>query len=353
MADQIVTYSDIFAANYSVTGIRLADEETGQVLITGSYSSPNTPTKGMLYRGPKYPSDSLGCPSTGSTGCYCMIPDIEGATSSILYGPDTHLFNPNSIDEGKVRAVGSYTDGQNRNHGVLYNGPLDGSGKWESIDMDGDNVVNTILHSTMGDLIVGNYDVQGTDSGKFNAFIYNMRTGLRYKLVLKLPSGAVAEFVTAYGIWQNIQDKPYYTIAGGLRHSGLDINDGYLVDYDSEARTVNNLRIFSYNSNRSLLTHFEGITQFGGEMTRFGPRYYSLAATGDQTAANMGTGGAAFAVVERLPDGSFGEARWEPSHVGGSSINTGNTVLENNLYGIYKTSNSSGIQSYVAVVSEG
>ncbi|MFY9554222.1 MAG: hypothetical protein WAV20_03715 [Blastocatellia bacterium] len=338
MADQIVTYSNIFAANYSVTGIRSENEDNTLVLMTGSCPLSGAQTQGMLYRGPMNPTDS--------SRCICLTPNVgKTVTSSLFYGPDTPLFNP-SIQAGNVRVVGSYKYANdplgNVDHGVLYEGPPDGKGGyWKTIDMPDDvpngvAVANTIPHSTMGELIVGNYDLQGAEPGKFNAFIYNIHTGKYQKLKEML--GPDIELVTAYGIWQNVIGKPYYTIAGGLRHriSGLNVNVGYLVDYDSATSMTSNLTTFSYDNEPSLITHFEGISECG-------PNCYSLAATGDQDTANRG---AAFAVVERLPDGSFGPAKWERVQATSSGITTGNTVLTNNLFGIYTTGN--GIQSYVA-----
>jgi hypothetical protein len=343
MADQIVTYSDIFDANYSVTGIRSENADNTLVLMTGSCppSSTQKDPQGMLYRGPMNPTDS--------SQCKCLTPNIPGksVTSSIFYGPDTPLFNP-SIKAGNVRAVGTYryaTDPlENVDHGVLYEGPPDGSGGiWTPIDMPPDvvggaTVRNTIPHSTMGELIVGNYDLKGADPGKFNAFIYNINTGMYQPLTLTLESGDVAKLVTAYGIWQNGIGSTSYTIAGGLDKDGKGLNIGYLVDYDSETCRTSNLKTFKYDNEPTLITHFEGITECG-------PDCYSLAATGDQDAADRG---AAFAVVKRNPDGSFfGEAEWQRVYQAASTgITTGNTVLTNNLFGIYETSN--GIQSYVA-----
>lgn len=82
-------------------------------------------------------------------------------------------------------------------------------------------------------------------------------------------------------------------------------------------------------------------------MTPYGPRYYALAATGDEKNVS---GGAAFGVVKRKDDGSFEiQAEWQPVNVSGSTITTGNTVLQNNLYGIYSPGlNNSAFQSYVA-----
>jgi hypothetical protein len=232
-------------------------------------------------------------------------------------------------------------------HGVLYEGPPDGSGNsWTTIDMPdhvaGGEVRSTIPHSTMGELIVGNYDLLGFE-GKFNAFIYDMRTTKYHRLNLKLQTGIVPRLVTAYGVWQNHKDS--YTIAGGL-FDGSGLNVGYLVDYDSlkHGQTIVPA-MFSFDNMPDVITHFEGITKYGEETTKFGPRYYSLAATGDQSTTTQG--GAAFAVVERLPDGSFGEAFWKRVQATSSGITTGNTVLTNNLFGIYTTTGSHSFHSYV------
>ena len=334
MTDPIVT-SNIFAPNYSVTGIRSENADNTLVLITGSCPLSGAQTQAMLYRGPMNPTDS--------SGCICLTPNVgKTITSSLLYGPDTPLFNP-SIQAGHVRVVGSYKYANdplgNVDHGVLYEGPPDGSAGWKTIDISdsvaGGVVRNRIPHSTMGELVVGNYDLTAADPGKFNAFIYNIHTGKYQQLKLKLESGIVAELVTAYGIWQNGIGSTSYTIAGGL-YDGSGLNVGYLVDYDSETLLTSNLKTFSYDTEPGLLTHFEGITECGEGC-------YSLAATGDQDAADSG---AAFAVVKRKADGSFSEAEWQRVEAAGSGVTTGNTVLTNNLFGIYTTGN--GFQSYVA-----
>jgi hypothetical protein len=331
--------TDIFAPNYSVTGIRSQNANNTQVIITGSCPTSSGPTQGMIYSGPMNPIDT--------SAINCMLPNIARASTAVFYGPDTPFFNP-LIGEGNVRVVGTYRcSGQDFDHGVLYDGPPDGSGNcWTTIDMPdhvaGGEVRSTIPHSTMGDLIVGNYGLLGFE-GKFNAFIYDIRATKYHRLNLKLEAGIGPRLVTAYGIWQN--DKDSYTIAGGL-FDGSGVNVGYLVDYDSLKRGETLVpKTFSFDNEPGLITHFEGITKYGEELTKLGPRYYSLAATGDQSTTNQG--GAAFAVVERLPDGSFGEAWWKQVQATSSGITTGNTVLTNNLFGIYTTGNHS-FQSYVA-----
>ena len=63
-------------------------------------------------------------------------------------------------------AIGTPGTPRRVDHGVLYEGPPDDSGDyWKKIDMPDDVasgvVRNTIPHSTMGELIVGNYDLKG------------------------------------------------------------------------------------------------------------------------------------------------------------------------------------------------
>jgi hypothetical protein len=364
MSDPITIFpSNIFPSDYSVTGIRSEDPSNTVVIMTGNCKTK--PVQGMIYRGSALPDNTSVCNwnSTNRTGCICVIPAIAGATSSILYGPDTPWFT-SSIEKGNIRVVGSYKLNTAYDHGVMYEGPLtqdlaglDDPKRWTKIDMqvEGKTVANTICHSTMGDLVVGNYDLNVVDGpdGKFAAFIYNIDSGEYFdlKTLLGLDS---AKLITAYGIWQNNTDvdrhSTSYTIAGGIKDHSIGLNVGFLVDFNSADSTTSNPTHFPYQNRPALVTHFEGITQFGNLMTNYGPRYYSLAATGDKDAQNPG--GAAFAIVERNPDtGSFVElAEWPPIQTPTASLTTGNTVLEKYLYGIYAT--GSGIQSYVAEISK-
>ena len=369
MTNPIVTLN-IFPPNYSVTGIRSEDKTNTVVIITGSCPIQNSEnTLGMIYRGPKAPNNTSGCSwnPIDSMGCICLLPKINGAVTSILYGPDTPLFT-RSIGDQNIRVVGSYRLQTGYDHGVMYTGPLDvkgleDPGKWDTIDMDsgvaGSAVANTILHSTMGDVIVGNYDlVQGSVAdGKFNAFIYyhNVDGGTKYFDLRQLLGLPESKLVTAYGVWRNNThsntNSTSYTIAGGLRdrNDTTGLNVGFLVDFDTSDFTTSNLTEFPFGNVPGALTHFEGITRYGELMTDYGPRYYSLAATGDKHDVNRG---AAFAVVERNPDdGSFfANADWQPVHGPTTTrFTTGNTVLENNVYGIYSTSDTTlDFQSYVA-----
>ncbi len=327
MSEPNVTYHDIFAANYTVTGIR-QDGGTGRpVVITGSYeANPGAAPQALLYRGPLYPTDS---------SCYAFLaPSFRGqtVTSSVFYGPNTPLFDP-GIGAGNVRAVGSYkfAEGGKLDHGMMYEGPWDGLGTWTPIDVpdhlvDG-AVANTIAHSTMGDLVVGNYDIAGKP-GSGNGFVYNIRTRTFTLLT-------IGDLATAYGIWQNGgSTSSSYTIAGGYK-GGNGINVGFLVNYDASTGRFSELSDFTYDNNPGIVTHFEGITGVPGG--------YTLAATGDD--------GAAFAAIARNGDGTFGVPKWVSIDYDASvGICTGNSILDNNLIGIYQPAGG-GIQSYLATVT--
>ncbi|BCH57609.1 hypothetical protein ACQZ4Q_16245 [Agrobacterium vitis] len=327
MSELAVIYHDIFAADYSVTGIRQDGGDSRPVIITGSYQQATSKQpQALLYSGPLYPTDS--------SGYHYFQPAFSGqtVTSAVFYGPTTPLFDP-GIGKGNVRVVGSYkySEGGKGDHGMIYQGPIDGSGVWTALDLPADlaggTVANVIAHSTMGDLVVGNYDLE-KQPGSANAFIYHIKT----KTYTLLDLGPLT---TAYGVWQN-RDDGSYTIVGGSKADG-GLNKGLVFSYDAATGTISHVTTFSGNNDPGLITHFEGITELG--------EGYSLAAETDK--------GAAVAIISRKADGSYGEATWIAiANPAADGICTGNSILENNLIGIYQPS-SGGIQSYVASVTGG
>lgn len=329
MSESNVTCHDILAANYTVTGIRQDAGVTQPVIITGTYGKP---PQAMLYRGPLYPTDG--------SGYFYPIPRLNGqdASSSVFYGPNTPLFDPR-IGAGNVRAVGSYKiEGSPLDHGMMYEGDFDGSGQWTPIDVPeqvaGGTVANTLAHSTMGDLVVGNYDIAGKP-GSGNGFVYNIKT--RTFTALR-----IGDLATAYGVWQNgDSSSSSYTIAGGYK-SGNGINVGFLVDYDARSGAFGGTGDFTFDNKPDVVTHFEGITGVPGG--------YTLAAM--YKAPGQKELAVAFAAVKRRPDGSFAPATWvEISGPATQGLLTGNSILGNNLVGIYQPA-SGGIQSYLAVVED-
>lgn len=317
-----VDSTGIFGPDQFVTGVR---GWTGtDVILTGSSVSDEA-TVAMLYAGPLSP--------TYAGGIYLNPPDFEGqqVTTSTFYGPDTFLFNP-SLGEGNVRAVGSYqySGSAAYNHGMLYQGPPAGGGRWTQIDVPGSavggaSVWNTIPHSTMGDLVVGDFDLRD-EPFSAGAFVYDIARD----------SWTIIDFegcslTTAYGIWQSGPGSSHYTIVGGTR-DGHGINRGFVVAYDSASGAFGNLKLYSAMNRPGLLTHFEGITAT--------PTGFHL--------AGMTATCALLAAIEVNPDGSFSDAAWTAYNYPDSAITTGNTVYENTLMGVFALSGVKGVQSYAA-----
>ena len=335
-----VDYTTIQNSNVTVTGIRSDSVTMGtdSVVITAIYNT-GTSNVAALYNGP------LSGAVEPSAVWNQLNPILSGqtVTSSSFYGPNTAIFNP-SLGAGNVIAVGSYTyaestAGANSAHGLLYQGTVTGSGTWAQIDATplvlSGSLANTIAHSNMGDLVVGNYDTTETPG---NAFIYNRIANTWTNL-----NPASSTSVTAYGIWQNGgSSSTSYTIAGGfsdLNSGGLD--QGYLLNYDSSTGDITNYKTYNYDDLpiTSLVSHFDGITatEEGFNLTGFYSTVDPLVDAGF------------FASVTVNLDGSFSEAAWTNIAVPGAAVTTGNTIIGNSVLGFYDDGSS---HSFIATVPE-
>lgn len=336
-----INYQTVLAPGDVTTGVRA--DLNGSVILTGSHATAGSAaTTPYLYQGPLN--------NTEAGTMYVLTPDFTGVTSATLYGPDTSIFTP-GIGLGNVRAVGSFQSSASPvgviNHGMIYEGPVNGvSGTWTQVDVpsNGVNVVggvvigtpvaDTILHSTMGNLVVGNYDLDPSGEAGANAFIYNM---VSEQYTLLNINGSYDNLTTLYGIWQNGVGSNSYTIAGGTRdETGLNV--AFLATYDSATGAIANLTYYTGFNEPGVITHFENITAVPGG--------FNLVATTDR--------GPAFASVTTNPDGSFSEATWAEIDLPGSDLLTGNIAYQNVVGGIYDSSASSaGVPStYLGVVEQ-
>ena len=316
----VVDYSLILGENESVTGVRGARGK--KVILVGSYLPDNelrNPVMGQWW---------VGDLSTGVGQKVRVSPTFSGqtVTTSIYYGPNTDAFNP-ALGKNNIRVVGTYEYSESAvagQHGVLYQGPANGvGGTWTQINVPdsvaGGTVTNTIPHSTMGTLVVGNYSVEGQQAGTASAFIYDIRTDT-YQVFDSL-WGGVTNLTSAYGIWQNGgPNSTSYMIVGGAVYEGA--NTAYMVHYDSATQTFSNKTFFPLGTGLAGDTHFEGINA--------APGGYTLSAT----ILSGGTANAAYAYVPVGSNGSFGAARWVPVHYPGSSFCSGDTVYQNVEMGI-------------------
>ena len=255
-----------------------------------------------------------------------LHPAFREVTSATFYGPNTHLFNPRAIPAGQVRAVGSYVSSAGprgvHDQGMIYLGPLSGrGGSWTSIDVPAYGahvtghvracprsqrrcrVMDTIAHSTMGNLVVGNYDLNPTVRGGVvsgNAFIYNIT---RRRWTLLRMHGSLSTKSTLYGIWQDGgPGSPRYTLAGGSAAGGAQ--RGFLINYNERTGAFGRPASSATATARHKDTHFDGITAVPGG--------FNLVA--------ISTGQAPSLANVPVRHGRFGRARWFPVNVGASAL---------------------------------
>jgi hypothetical protein len=339
-----VEYQSILEPGNITTGVRASLD--GTVILTGNkIVEGSTGTEAFLYHGPLN--------NTAAGQFHVLDPTFAGqtVTTATFYGPDTAIFTP-GIGLGNVRAVGSYQYAENPagvfNHGMIYEGPITGiGGTWTEVTVpsNGVNVVggvtlsgtvaNTILHSTQGNLVVGNYDISGPGGILLgaNGFIYNIATG---QYTLMNVNGSYDNLTSLYGIWQNGVGSNTYTIAGGSK-DGTGVNAAFLQTYDASTGEFSNLTFYNgFNKAGGLLTHFENITAVPGG--------FNLVATTDS--------GPAFAAITLNTDGTFGEAVWTAIQLPGSELLTGNIAFQNVVGGIYNTDSVDNVATYLGVVQQ-
>jgi hypothetical protein len=347
--------SPIFGNGDIVTGVRGTTD--GDVIVTGSHAKADGTdnTLPFLYQGP------LTSPAEDS-GFHLLTPPFADFETGTFYGPDTSTYNPDTIPAGQVRAVGSYRTYPSNgvfNHGMIYLGPVSGGGSWTRIDVpaDGSNtvggvracpsgqpgcmVMDTIAHSTMGNLVVGNYDLNLGNGVSGNAFIYNMSTGQWTLLQL---GGSLSSGTTLYGIWQNGgSGSPNYTLAGGSSaYSPGGAQRAFLMNYNERTGRFGLPRFYSYGNAPAALTHFDGITAVPGG--------FNLVAISSAQASSL-----AFIPATRGRWPLFGRATWYPIDVSSlcppssCSMVTGNTVYQNQVMGLYVSGKVFG--TYLATVA--
>ncbi len=344
------TITSILQSGDTVTGVRGAGGDG--VVLTG-LTATNGGSSAILFRG--------RLATAAGAAVSVLHPAFRSVTSATFYGPNTHLFNPRAIPRGEVRAVGSYVSSAApqgvRNQGMIYLGRVSGrGGSWKSINVPAYgrhvtghvracpvsrrrcHVMDTIPHSTMGNLVVGNYDLNPTVRGGVvsgNAFIYNM-TSRRWTLLRM--HGSLSTKSTFYGIWQNGgPGSPRYTLVGGSSaHGG---QRGFLINYNERTGAFGRPAFYTYNNRPAIFTHFEGITAVRGG--------FNLVA--------MSNGHSPSLVFIPVRGRSFGQARWHQVNVGASALCpcsavTGNTVWRNHIMGLYVPKSSPAPHTYLATV---
>ncbi len=290
-----------------LTGIRTTPN-SNEVYISGFSTATGYQDITFIYKGP-----ILG----GGSWHPFNYPSSPGVTvnGTYIYGPNYDNSN------GNLQAVGNYNTVETgaKSLGFLYQGPLDGSGAWITLNpqsLINLAVSNVIMHSNMGGFAVGNFDCVGSPLGK--AFIYD----INHNLYIKLSFNPDVTTTTAYGILYN--GGTNYTITGGVT---LVKDHGYITDFNSSSNNVSNWRFYSYNNEllSSRYSHFDGIT---ANNINDG---YNLC--GDWI--NGKESGAFFAICSKDNHLIGNPALWVNILYPGSTTTSANTVYENNLLGVY------------------
>lgn len=319
-------------------GIR-GQDESGPYLIVGTSDANGLVLDGSIQGvGPTY------------------VVNFPGAYNTSVYGSDY-------LGNGVVRLVGSYKfpDYQTAAvevRGFYYEGTLaDLANPANYHDISHPGSKYNYVHSTMGGLIVGNYD-SPTDHGDFNlpfgpghAFIYNVNTGTIIDDV-RFP-GSYSNSV--YGIWDNGDGT--YTLVGGFATTAIDnfddpekpIGKGYMVDYNLATGTFSHWKSFSYPNGNSFLTHFQGISSVEKGI-------YTLSADSVQTGADDPVQGS-WVEVRRNADGSFGDAKWvDLNYEGATPVTPGALTSNDSVYGnqvVGIVADVNGIFAFQATVNIG
>ncbi|OOV17270.1 hypothetical protein [Flavobacterium sp. LM4] len=330
-----VSYADFNnpAGQTTIQGTRgVSESENGYVVV--SLVGQDNIVQGLIYEGP--------LKGSGNAGMWHNVNFPRTPEATVI---NTSCYGPNNGPHGMIQLVESYKiqastgKAPSGNLGFFYEGPVDGSGAWVQVSPNGGNTNNVFVHSIMGGLAVGNYDVDNDKNGY--AFLYDI---VNKKCTdFKVPDSLTT---TLYGIWHNGGDS--YTMAGGYTSPKIGkISQAFLVDYNSKTKQTSNLKSFNYKNETvlSVITHFEGITisKKGG---------YNMPS--DWLTVNGEKNGASFVAVSRNSDGSFGEANWVDIDFPNSSVTSANTVYRNNILGIYAVVDSTDtktVSSFVAKVN--
>ena len=308
------------------TGLRSIINDT--LYITGFYETPSGQITSYIYKGDISGKDG-DCSEIQSDNWHIL--SYPSAPKRTVV--NTSLYGPAILKNGDVRAVGNYITEESGSStiGCMYEGPLDGSGTWTTLIPPSESrVINTIAHSTHGDLVVGNYDtslIQG------KGFIYDIRTATYYD-IFNTPG---IKSITAYGVWHD--GGPHYTICGGFTRltpsSGLD--SGYLVNWNNKTHTFSNWRSYDYNNDNktAAVSHFDGITTDGHGG-------YNL--TGDAILLNEEKEIAFFAHIAH-----DNKAHWSQISYPGSSGTSGNSVYKSAVIGVYQVNPIPTVNGYISI----
>ena len=328
-------------------------------------SNVSVPVNGWQgIRAAETPGQYLMVGTSGSSGLlFIGTMDGTGTAYTLQYpgSMDSSVYSAESLGNGVIRLVGTYRNSDYATAPVAVNGfifegtvaELGQAGHYRTVNYPGAKY--NFIHSTMGGLLVGNYDSppdhgqSGLPLGPGHAFLYDIATDTFLPDVV-FP-GSVS--TTAYGIWSN--GGTSYTIVGGYSLGAANnfddqsqpIGSAYMVDYDTATGRYSNWASFDYPKGTDILTHFQGVSSVEKGV-------YTLSADSAEAGTGNPTTGS-FVSVRRNTDGSFGQAAWVDLNYTGSdptqSMTSNDSVYGNNVVGFVSGSGSDF--SYQATINAG
>ncbi len=250
----------------------------------------------------------------------------------ITAGRFSHVYYPGSADTvpygpafaEAIRVVGSYKlPGQKTNHGFFYDAAQ--RPKYQYFALDYPGATNTIPHSTLRRLVVGNWNRLGVGNSDFEKY-----PASGHGFVYDLTSKKFASFdapgassTTCFAIAGN-------AIAGGYtKPKGVHVVHGYIYD-------MSHASWHTYDHPGAIITHFDGISGTGK------PGNYDL--TGDWV--SLGGEPHAFFLAVR----GWKPVRWLAIDYPNATLTSGNSVFTSRgltkVIGIYV--DAGNVNGYVA-----
>ena len=177
----------------------------------------------------------------------------------------TSVYGPDYIGKGIYRLVGSYRKDQDEIiYGFFFQGSITNFNNHINYKTISVGSSYTYVHSTMNNILVGNYDEYNL--GPINAFLMIIDIG---KIIKISYPGSTSN--TVYGVWYNGEST--YTLCGGYSTDSISGNEvynnfqpkpigkAYIVNYDLIKNEFSNWTTFEYPySKYNILTHFQGIS---------------------------------------------------------------------------------------------
>jgi hypothetical protein len=264
--------------------------------------------------------------------------DGQGTWKEFIYPSDagrtvtgTLIYGVNG-DAEHIRLCGSfrYTEGSEKQYACTYEGYPNGTGVWKKLvppSITDPNVTEfeSVAHSTVGELVVGNYWLTVE---KAKCFIYNVRKDRYDDLVY--PD---ARTITGYTVLD--EGNGFYTIGGGL-HMYNKESFAFLVTWDSIGHIASNWRLYAKEG--ANVSHFEGMSPISPDddsTYTFSGNWAGPHMTSKPFSASL--------VIVNDVSSSKSQAQWYDFVIPNSTNTSANSIVYNHMVGVFQRPDNPGI----------